>query len=131
MTKGRKTGGKDFEPGNPGGPGQPTIPPELKAARRLNKVEFELIANKYVFATKAELEAAQTSPSTPAMEMLLVNIMLSGIFDGDQAKAEFFLNRLIGKVKDEVEVTVVKPFIITRLNGDQIEMGSTKIEEKK
>ncbi len=52
-----------------------------------------------------------------------MTILLMAITTGDQAKAEFFLNRLIGKVKDEVEVTVVKPFIITRLNGDQVEMG--------
>lgn len=131
MTKGRKTGGKDFEPGNPGGPGQPPIPPELKAARRLNKVEFETMANRYIWSTAAELAAALANPETPALERVLVQILTEAAIHGDQAKAEFFLNRLIGKVKDEVEVSIVKPFIIRRLNGEEIEMGSTKIEEKK
>lgn len=124
MTKGRKTGGRDFEPGWKGGPGQPPIPPELKAARRLNKVEFELMANRYIFATEGQLLEAKMNAETPALEKVLVNVLLAAIENGDQTKGEWFLQRLLGKVKDEVEVSVVKPFIITRLNGDTIELGS-------
>ncbi len=124
MAKGKKTGGRDFAHGNPGGPGQPPLPPELKATRRLTKGNFELIANKYVWSSEAELEAALKDEATAAIEKLLVTIMLAGIKNGDQGRAEFFLQRLVGKVVDKVEVTLPKPFIVQRLDGSTIEMGA-------
>ena len=40
MAKGKKTGGRDFELGNAGGPGQPPVPSDLVEARKINKIEF-------------------------------------------------------------------------------------------
>lgn len=82
------------------------------------------MANRYIFATEGQLLEAKMNAETPALEKVLVNVLLAAIENGDQTKGEWFLQRLLGKVKDEVEVSVVKPFIITRLNGDTIELGS-------
>lgn len=127
MAKGRKTGGKDFVPGDPRA-GRPPLPPELRAVRRLTKTEFERLANKYLWASAGELSLALASPETPAFERLLVSIMLTGIEAGDHAKAEWLATRLLGKVKDELEVSTPKPFIIERLDGGQTVLGA-KVEE--
>jgi hypothetical protein len=31
---------------------------------------------------------------------------------------------MIGKVKDQIEVTLPKPFIVSRLDGSSVEMGA-------
>jgi hypothetical protein len=46
---------------------------------------------------------------------------------GDLDALEFLLNRLVGKVKDKMEVTGPKPVVIRRRNGDEVEL-STKEE---
>lgn len=129
MAKGRKTGGRDFVPGKPGGPGRPPLPPEVKEARRLTKTEFERIANRYLWTTEAGLEASAMDPETPAMERLIISILLTAIKAGDHAKAEWLAMRLLGKVQDKVEVSQPKPFVINRLDGSQMVLGA-KLEKE-
>lgn len=124
---GRKTGGRDFVKGDPRC-GRLPLPPEVKAARRLNKTEFERITNRYVWSTEAELLDAKANPETPAIERVLISILLEAIEKGDHSKAEWIAQRLIGKVKDEVEVSTPKPFIVERLDGSQMVLGA-KVEE--
>jgi len=129
MAKGKKTGGgPHFAPGNPGGPGRPPLPPELKEARRLTKTEFERISNKYLWATTAELSDAMQDSACPAVERMLVSILFKAVEQGDHARAEWFATRLLGKVNDKVELTLPKPFVITRQNGEQVVLGA-KVEE--
>jgi len=109
MAKGKKTGGRDFQAGNPGGPGQPKIPEEVKAARKLNRIELERIINKYLYMPGTELrklleEATKGQNEMPMIEAMIAKIMLAGFSEGDQRRLEFILDRLVGKVKDQVEV---------------------------
>jgi hypothetical protein len=127
--KGNNFRGNDFKPGNPGGPGRPPLPPELKAAKRLTKTEFERIANQYLFATDAELEKAEQNSETPAIERLVISILRRGNKDGDHARAEWLLQRLLGKVTDKVEVSQPKPFVIERSDGSQLVLGA-KVEKE-
>lgn len=104
------------------------MPPELKAAKRLTKTEFERIANKHVWATEAGLLAAEKDPETPAIERVLISILLTAIKTGDHSKAEWIAMRLLGKVQDKLEVSQPKPFIVERLDGSQMVLG-TKVED--
>lgn len=124
MAAGKKTGGRNFKPGNAGGPGKPPLPPELKEAKRLTKTEFERLANRFLWATAQELIAFEADASLTSVERLIVSILASGISDGDHARAEWFLNRLLGKVTDKVEVRTPTPFVIQRASGEQLVLGS-------
>ncbi len=128
MGKGRKTGGKDFTPGNSGGPGRPPLPAPLKEARRLNKTEFEAVVNKYLWCSLAELETSAADKTIPVMEAWIVSIMAKGVKTGDWGGNEWIAQRLLGKVKDQVEVRNVTPFVMKLLDGSQIVMGA-KVEE--
>lgn len=129
MARGKKSGGKDFTPGISGNPtGRMPLPPELKEVRRLNKTEFERIANKYLWSTIAQITEAMASPEIPAFERVIVSILFKAIDEGDHAKAEWFAMRLLGKVTEKLEVKNPTPFIITRSSGAEVVLGA-KIEE--
>ncbi len=95
--------GRDFKVGNPGGPGRPPVPIELKEARKLNQVELELIMNKLMGLNVKELEDIKSASDTTAIVAMIASIMIVALKTGDQTRLDFLLNRLIGKVKEKVE----------------------------
>ena len=129
MAIGKKSGGRDFEPGQSGNPnGRPKLPGDIKEARKLNAIEFERIANKFLFLSREEIKAIVNDPDTTMIENLIASIYVRGVTEGSYQHLDFILNRLIGKVKDKVEVES-KPFIVRLLDGSEIHMGH-KPEEK-
>lgn len=114
-----------FKKGQSGNPnGRPRIPEDLKMARRLNKLELEKLLNQFLFMTPIEMEARVKSQDVTAIEAMIGSIIIKAVKDGDQQRLNFILERLIGKVKDQIDLTVVKPFIIKRPNGELVEMGA-------
>ena len=63
-------------------------------------------------------------PATPMMEVIAAAILAQAAQKGDHVRLEFVLQRMIGKVKDALEVTVAKPFIIRRSDGSSVELGA-------
>lgn len=127
MTKGRKTGGKDFIPGDPRA-GRPPLPPALKEAKRLNKTAFEEIINKYLWAPLADLEKAKDDKALATVESWMVAIMLKGRTTGEWSGYEWIAQRLLGKVKDQVEVSTPTPFVIHHTDGSKTVLGA-KVEK--
>lgn len=94
-----------FEPGKSGNPGgRPTLPEDIKAARKLNKVELERILNEYVHMSLAEIQRRASNPQTSALEVLVAKILAEGIKRGDEKRLGFLLDRLVGPVKRQVTV---------------------------
>ena len=105
MANGFKTGGKDFQPGETGNPnGRPKLPDDIKALRKMNKIEVERILNEFVFMTPEELQAKMHDKSTPTMELAVGKILAEAIKKGDQVRLGWVLDRLIGPVKQKVSV---------------------------
>jgi hypothetical protein len=104
--------------------GRPPLPPEVKEARRLTKTEFESIVNKYLFAPIAELERLKSDKSLVAIEAWMVAIIYKGLTAGDWAGNEWIQQRLLGKVKDQLEVSTPKPFVLRYRDGETVEMGA-------
>lgn len=76
--------------------------------RKLTRLGLELIIQKYLHATADELKAILKEPGqTTVIELMVISIMARGMSGGDTQRAEFILNRLIGKVPDKVEVNDV------------------------
>ena len=105
MENGFKTGGRNFEPGNTFGKGAPKIPEDIKEMRKLNTIELERILNKYIDMTSAELLAAQKNKETKALDRMIISTIIKATNNGDHKRIDFLLNRLVGKVKEKVEVT--------------------------
>lgn len=52
-----------------------------------------------------QLQAILKDPKTKVIDALVASIALHGIKKGDNARMNFLLDRIIGKVKDQVEHT--------------------------
>jgi hypothetical protein len=125
MARGKKTGGRDFQPGVSGNPkGGPGLPKDLRDARKLNQQELERVVNKYLNQSLPALMLAMQDECLPMLDMVVANILVQAAQAGDHHRFDFILNRLVGKVQDRVEVTLPKPFVVNRLNGEQVVMGA-------
>lgn len=117
-----------FKPGQSGNPGgKVKLPEDIKEARKLNQVELERIINKYLAMDRGAVKAAISSESTPMMELMVASIVAQAAQKGDHQRLDFVLNRLVGKVKDQIEVKNVTPFVIKHASGDQTILGA-KVE---
>ena len=105
MAKGIKTGGRNFKPGVSGNPlGAVPVPAELKAARKLTRIELERILNQYLAMTRAEIMDAAKRQDTPVLELMIAQIIAKGVNDGDFKRISFILDRLGFVVTQKVEV---------------------------
>lgn len=106
MAKGKKTGGKNFQPGvvtNPNG--RPPVPEDLRVARTLNKIELEKILNKYIHMSKEDINKVVSSTETSIFEAAIANVLMKAAYEGDQKRLDFILDRLGIIVKKEVEAS--------------------------
>lgn len=103
MAKGRKTGGRNFRKGQSGNPKGPIpLPEDIREARKVTQIDFERIANKYLFARKDEIAKASADPNTPVIELMISSIIHKAVVEGDERRLEFLLSRLIGKIVQPV-----------------------------
>lgn len=110
MARGKKTGGKDFVHGDPRA-GRPKKDPTLAKAAKLTRTEAEQLLTKFMQMDIEELESVLRDKKKKCVEHMIGRIVLMGIKNGDHARLDFMLNRLIGKVKENVEHTVVPKII--------------------
>lgn len=126
---GKKSGGRDFKPGQSGNPGGTSkVDRELMVIRKLSKEKFKELANILISGTREDLERMLASPGTSALTEMVIKVVLGIAERGDMTSLDRLLDRLIGKVKDEVDVTVVKPMIIERRNGTEVVLGVAQVK---
>lgn len=116
--------GRPFERGNKLGRGRPSLPPELHEIAALKNEHIKKLFTKFLSMTRDEIAEVLSCPNSPMLHVTLGRILQKTAQDGDPRRLEFLLSRVVGKVKDEVEVEVVRPFVIRRPNGD-LELGAT------
>lgn len=93
---------RPFQPGQSGNPnGRPPHPPELKEMQRLTKGQLEVILNKILFSRPEDLKNFQGS----VLEIWLANGAAQAIKSGDYSRLMILIDRLVGKVKDSIEIT--------------------------
>lgn len=90
----------------------------------MTQIELERSVNKFLYMPAAEIEAALAAPETTMLDRMIANIIAQAALKGDQMRLDFVLNRLIGKVKDQIEFSLPKPFIVARSDGTQLELGA-------
>lgn len=103
MAKGTKTGGRNFLPGNTFGKGQQPLPPEVHLAKQFTRAQLVEAITKYVVMSLTELKVKAKDESLPAIEHMILRIIMNSILKGDQTRLDFLLDRIQGKVKQVVE----------------------------
>jgi hypothetical protein len=129
MPRGKKTGGRDFKPGQSGNPGgRPKIPEELRKFKTLSADEVKKIFAKYARMTEPEVSAYMAADDTPIFEKVVGQGLLKAVKDGDYGRLNFILDRTIGKVVEKTEIDLPEPVIIRRRGGDEVQLAAEKKE---
>ena len=95
--------GKPFKPGNTLGKGRPPIPPDLLYVQKLTPDHVQRVFAKFSHMNREELQAVLTSPDASMLEIMVGSVIAKAAKEGDQARFNFLLDRMVGKVKDVVE----------------------------
>lgn len=104
--KKRRGPGRPWKPGQSGNPGgAKPVPLDVKAARSLTIIEFTRIVNVLLYMTREEIQKVAADPKTPAMEVMIASILGKAITGADYMRANFLLDRIIGKAVDPIDVT--------------------------
>lgn len=120
ISKGNIENLKPWKPGESGNiSGRPKTPEEIKKLRKLSAKEFIDIADMVVRGSWSELEKIAKDKSETVLRVKLAK----GILDESYKTFDEILNRLIGKVKDELDLNLPKPTIIS-FGPNRIELGS-------
>jgi hypothetical protein len=82
-------------------------PRGLMEMRKMKKAEFEATVYKYSDCTIDELNKHLEEKKLPYTDMQVISLMLKGFENGDTQRIGFLLDRTVGKVKDEIEVTAL------------------------
>jgi hypothetical protein len=100
---GTKSGGRDFKPGQSGNPyGRPPIPADLKAARAESKEALERSLHECAKRSLKEIKELTKDASLSGLEALVVSIWSRAVENADYQRANFLLERMLGKVPEQV-----------------------------
>ena len=136
MAKGRKTGGRNWKPGQSGNPkGRMPIPEDLRQIQKFSRTVIELILNKYMQTPTIELKRMLDNPDKiPAMELMVIQVLVKGIEKGDERRLGFLFDRVIGKPKEVIKhetdgSTSAASVIILPSNGRELSEGEENEDE--
>lgn len=94
-----------FKPGQTGNPkGRPKLPKAIKEARAMNRHVLAELLSKYTHYSLKELEAVAKNPHTPSFDLIVISAIKFAIQKGDAKSRDFLIERMIGRVKYEVDM---------------------------
>lgn len=106
MTTGRKTGGRNFQPGHQlsKGKGRPPLPDDLKGVTVLSQDAVRRQLTVFFERPIAELLEIANDPNSSSLHSLIAAVIINARKHGDPTRLDFLLNRCIGKVTDQLKV---------------------------
>ncbi len=90
--------------GNPGG--RPKVSKELAHVPLFREVDAKHIFSKYLKMEHEKLIDARKDDSLSGFEMIVVSAILNSVRQGDYSKVAPIIERLFGKVKENVDISV-------------------------
>jgi len=129
MARGKKTGGRDFSSTNqPKKRGRKPLPKDLRDARNLTKARLQGMLNKSLWCTQDELTARMKDDETPMIEKMIGSIVYKALVEGDQTRLTFILDRMIGKVKEEIDIKTYSQKLEGLSDQEIVEVGKDAIK---
>ncbi len=93
---------KAGETRNPGG--RPKLSPEVKALRAISGEELSRIISKYFRLPVSALYTFIADPTAPSIHVYICTMITSAIEMKDPSLAKELLERMCGKVKDQLQI---------------------------
>lgn len=102
----KKVPGRPFKKGVSGNPnGRPRLPDEIKEARALTQSALHKTINELIHCSRDELALKLKDPQTTMLQLMIGSIISQATQKGDQLRLNFVLDRLIGKVKEDINLS--------------------------
>ena len=99
--------------------GQPVLPEEYKVLRRMTKAELADVGNEILKGGIEQINVLLKDKKTPVLKLMVATIAAKIIKQGDMHAFDILMNRLVGKVKDEMQISgnIIKVNIDLPSNG--------------
>jgi hypothetical protein len=102
---------------------------ELQVAKEINKDWVNSKIASMLRRPMAELVEIAKDVDYESIDCLFAKIIVIGWKTGSHSHLTFLLDRLIGKVKDQVDISMPEPYIVESVGGDKrIECGMKTLE---
>lgn len=106
MAKGKKTGGRDFKPGHSGNRrGAAAHNAEVKRIRRMTHEEVAEIGSLILDGNLEKLMEVKVDRQASVLKIWMASVVVKSINKGDAHALDVLLNRITGKVKENIELT--------------------------
>ncbi len=90
-------------------------------------MEFIRLANKLIHLTVPELQQIQRDPETTALEQMLIAVIIKATNQGDDKRLTFYLDRLLGKVPDKIDLTGNQTINFDDISKEELDERMEKI----
>ena len=125
MAKGRKTGGRDIQKGH-----KPdmfrkrqTEQQFSKEVKKLTGAQVEEVASLLLHNNMAAVQAVLIDETATSLQRWMASCILMGIRTSSIFILDKVLDRIIGKVKQQVELSNAEPWVFTSTDGRKCTMG--------
>lgn len=108
--------------------GRKKLPADLKAANTLTKSKLEGLLNLHLWMTERQLAKVVDDPRSPMISRAIASIITKAIENGDDRRLTFILDRLIGKPKEEIDITAYMVGLKKMTTIDVVDMGAQAIK---
>lgn len=122
---GNPTGKGGFVVGKSGNKrGRPQLPDHVREFKRYSYEHFIEKVQEFSMLTKEQLKTRIKDPSTTMFDLMFATAVTQAS-EGDKDARNLIIDRLWGKIKEEVDIKLVKPFILGHLSGETTTLGAT------
>jgi hypothetical protein len=111
--------------------GRTPVDPEIRKIKKLTTDDLKAMLSLLFNARDHELTEILKNENEPTLKKVIATALARARKTGDMKQIDLILNRAIGKVKEEVDLALMKPSILVRRNGDEVEFNSAPEEEDK
>lgn len=113
-----------FQKGHKLGKGRMPAPDDVREARAITKTQMLDMFVKFMTMDINSLEDMLSNRSRPVVEHIIGRVALMAIKDGDQKRLDFFMDRLYGKVTQEIKHTMPEPLYVEYGDGTGVALTS-------
>lgn len=109
-----------FQKGNRHGKGRPPVGADQAEANKITKTMMLELFGRFLNMDIDRLEQMLSDRTKPVAYHIIGRVALMAIKEGDPKRLDFFMDRLYGKVSQEIKHSVVEPLYVEYADGSGV-----------